>query len=369
MLSCHACHQNEISEVSAQHTENLVTSDCRPWKYGTGILVCGHCGLIQKKVDHEYLAQTQKIYESYSIYSQGAGAEQAVFSSTGAGTARSSKIIEWLNQVLEVDSEGDVLELGCGNGAFLRKFAQCRPQWKLTGTEFDDRNRSSIEAIPNANLHVGALADMKGSFDLIVAIHLLEHIVDPVTLLVDCARKLRAGGKVLIQVPNIRESPFDLLIADHCSHFSKESLTKTVMKSGYSIYAISEHVVSKEISLVIQPEKETRAPEIERSRELVAGHLAFFDRFRRLTVDSGSPLGVFGSSIAATWLASELDGRVQFFVDEDTQRIGKQHLGIPIVDISGIPKGAVVVLPMAPQLSQSIAARLRLAGVTVVTAG
>jgi hypothetical protein len=68
--------------------------------------------------------------------------------------------------------------------------------------------------------------------------------------------------------------------------------------------------------------------------------------------------GLFGSSIAATWLTGILGERVEFFVEEDANRIGRTHLGRPILRPAEVPSGSVVYTPLAPHIAARIAARL-----------
>jgi hypothetical protein len=69
-------------------------------------------------------------------------------------------------------------------------------------------------------------------------------------------------------------------------------------------------------------------------------------------------VGIFGSSIAATWLASELGGGVNFFVDEDVDRVGYLHMGIPIVSIDDVPDNTPVLMPLRPDDAERVADRL-----------
>jgi dTDP-4-dehydrorhamnose reductase/2-polyprenyl-3-methyl-5-hydroxy-6-metoxy-1,4-benzoquinol methylase len=355
---CHACHQHALHPIAAPHTSRSVTSDCRPWPHPIALAVCGACGLVQKQVNPEYRRQTEAIYQSYAIYKQGNGAEQAVFTAQGAEFARSDRIIGWLERATPLADTGDLLEIGCGNGSFLRKYSAHKPGWTLLGTEFDTRNQSLIEAIPNAAFYCGDLAGLERKFDLIVAIHLLEHIFDPMQLLRQCAAHLNPGGRILIEVPNVKESPFDLLIADHCSHFSIESLTALLTGAGFDILAVSDTNIAKELSLVVQPRPAQPAVDIQPWAALLDGYLDFFAGLTAAPLPDGVPVGIFGSSISATWLASELQGKVSFFVDEDSNRVGHRHMDLPIVGLDGIPAGATVLMPMNPKIAKAIAARL-----------
>jgi hypothetical protein len=72
----------------------------------------------------------------------------------------------------------------------------------------------------------------------------------------------------------------------------------------------------------------------------------------------GGNFGIFGTSVAATWLAGDLGDAVEFFVDEDPARQGRRHLGRPIYAPQQVPKGASVYLAFVAQVSSAIAQRL-----------
>jgi hypothetical protein len=71
-----------------------------------------------------------------------------------------------------------------------------------------------------------------------------------------------------------------------------------------------------------------------------------------------SRFGLFGSSIAATWLCAVLGDRVSFFVDEDRHRVGRSQMGRPILSPDSAPPDAIVYIGLAPQIADRIAARL-----------
>ena len=65
-------------------------------------------------------------------------------------------------------------------------------------------------------------------------------------------------------------------------------------------------------------------------------------------------LGVFGTSIAATWLQEELGGKAAFFVDEDPSRHGQHSWGArSCVPVKSHPDARVLIqlpTPMAEQV-------------------
>jgi hypothetical protein len=77
-------------------------------------------------------------------------------------------------------------------------------------------------------------------------------------------------------------------------------------------------------------------------------------------VASGSAnFGLFGSAIAATWLYQGMSDRVRFFVDEDPQRVGRTHLGLPILSPEQVPAEADVFVGVSPTISGKLMARLQ----------
>ena len=73
--------------------------------------------------------------------------------------------------------------------------------------------------------------------------------------------------------------------------------------------------------------------------------------------------GIFGTSIAATWLAGSLDDKVSFFVDEDPSCQGREHLGRPVFAPHQVPHGAQVFLALVPKIAANVATRLTAHGV------
>jgi hypothetical protein len=70
------------------------------------------------------------------------------------------------------------------------------------------------------------------------------------------------------------------------------------------------------------------------------------------------PFGVFGTSIAATFLAPRLAEKVSFFVDEDRTRVGHVHLDKPIVAPESIAAGAHLFLALVPWIAEAVGKRL-----------
>lgn len=96
---------------------------------------------------------------------------------------------------------GKILDIGCGNGAFL-DFAR-EAGWEITGTD--------IKLSPDAKtldcpLWEGRLQDIdfgESRFDLVRLNHVLEHTQNPLDELKICRELLQPDGILYISVPNI----------------------------------------------------------------------------------------------------------------------------------------------------------------------
>jgi SAM-dependent methyltransferase len=95
-----------------------------------------------------------------------------------------------------------VLDVGCGDGALLSELRSRGFGARLVGVEVTQaavalaRERPAIDAV---ELYDGAILPFgEGAFELGVLSHVLEHVVEPASLLAEAARVCRA---VLVEVP------------------------------------------------------------------------------------------------------------------------------------------------------------------------
>ncbi len=360
---CHLCG-GSLYRFDSFGARLQVTSDCRPWQAGGRLAICETCATVQRPVDAAWSAEAEAIYAGYAIYDQSAGAEQQVFDADG-GRPRSSRIVEMLEPFL-ADAAVDVLDIGCGNGGFLRALSSRFPASRLSGTEFDTRNRAAVLAIPGTvGFYTGGFEVVPGHFDLISMIHVLEHIVDPVSFLRRACQALKPGGKILIQVPDRAANAFDVLIADHCTHFDLDSLRRCCRSAALEPALLTGSVVPKELTCIVTPTTVPvlggDPPDPEAGRVAVTHQLAWLDRLAahaREAASSAAAFGLFGSSISGTWLDAELGRSAAFFVDEDPSRIGRRWMGRPILAPADVAAGATVFVPLIPAAAARIAERL-----------
>lgn len=351
-----------------------VTSDIKPWPRMGGILCCEACGHVQKRLDAQWRADASAIYADYVMYHLSGGAEQVVFD-TGAACPRTARLLAGMSKAWDLAETGTLLDVGCGGGAFLAAFQQARPGWRLYGHDHCAQRRAEVESVPGVcGFHCGALeeaAAKDGPFDAVSLIYVLEHMPDPVAELARLRGLLKPGGTLIVMVPDFAQNPFDLAVVDHCGHFFASTLARAAELSGFTVTALGQDWMAKEVGFLARPGTKAPAPAGADAQSVAKGHSLASDSLAWLsrTLESarraadelhaaGRPFAIFGTAIAGSWLAQELTGRVDCFVDEDALRWGKTHLGLPIIGPAQAAPGTGLFLGFPPQLAQAIASRL-----------
>jgi len=362
---CHICGNNNLCEVEKYSTLKRVTSDCQPWKPEGRLFFCEKCGSIQKGIDKKWLEEIQEIYDAYSIYELSNGEEQPVFEKeTGISKTRSSKLIEQFLNIIDLPNQGDLLDVGCGNGALLKSFSKFKPNWKLSGSELNDKYFKEILKIDNVkNVYSCPVDDINRKFDIVTMLHLLEHISNPIDFLKKTRGLLNDNGILLVQLPNCFENPFDLLIADHCTHFYLEFLKYVVVSAGYEIIFASSECISKELTLIAKIGKQNIESKLlnHNLKNILNNRVDWLIELKNSATEIAKDnlFGIFGTSIAGTWLWSELENKVDFFVDEDSSRVGKKYKNCPIYLPNDIPENSHVSIALPPVVANSIKNRIK----------
>jgi SAM-dependent methyltransferase len=368
---CHVCRVGWLRVFPAFCDLARVTSDAKPFPAGGELAVCEGCGTVQKPITPKWQAEADAIYAAYTIYHNAGGAEQKVFAGGGGQPAsRSSRLVQQLRERVGLPPSGRMLDLGCGNGAMLRSFSEQLPGWSLAGNELSDKYRDVVEAIPRVEkLYPGQPEDVHGTFDVMTLLHVLEHVPDPVAFLTRLGRKMNPGGLIVVEVPDHRQNPFDLAIADHCSHFTLGTLVAVSEAAGLEIVAAAEDFIPKELTVVGRPGGAVKplgqrpanvAPAAETVDRQIRWLAALAGQGRRLAV--AGPVGVFGTSIGGAWLLGELGEAVGFFVDEDPAKVGMTWEGRAIVRPADAPTGAPVLIGLPGVVGEQVHRRMAAQG-------
>ena len=155
-----------------------------------------------------------------------------------------SPLICWnIDVVVPYVENGKLLDIGCGNGerfCWMQEFG-----WDIYGVE-PDKNAclwAAKRGIKVSNTDLVGAAHPEGFFDVIILNHVLEHLHHPQRTLRECNRILKRDGLLIVDVPNFGgyDSRFfweawnALMLPQHLYHFTEETLTNILNKSGFSV--------------------------------------------------------------------------------------------------------------------------------------
>ena len=108
------------------------------------------------------------------------------------------------------DSARRVLDFGCSTGALGRNLKEARPGIEVHGVELDPsmakEARRHLDAVYEGDLNALDLSRdvAPASFDTLVFADVLEHLVDPWSVLRKSIELLEPGGHAVICLPNVR---------------------------------------------------------------------------------------------------------------------------------------------------------------------
>ena len=126
-----------------------------------------------------------------------------------------------------------VLDVGCYRGAFGSLVKQRRPLVTVTGVE-PDASAAAIAATRLDHVITGVFPDDVPAtrFDCIVFNDVLEHVVDPWTLLRTTADHLAPRGRIVASIPNVRHYFVlrDLLLRGEWTYVDEGVLDRTHLR-------------------------------------------------------------------------------------------------------------------------------------------
>jgi SAM-dependent methyltransferase len=156
---------------------------------------------------------------------------------------------------LEAVPQGRLLDVGCGSGEWLATMRKLG--WEVEGIDFDE-NAIRVARQSGLQIHHGSLEQQGFSnenFDAVVLNHVIEHVPDPIGTLVECARILKPGGKLVLFTPNSSSLSHQLFKRNwrglepprHLHIFSMQSMAFLLARAGFKNSSIQPQIAKSVI--------------------------------------------------------------------------------------------------------------------------
>lgn len=138
----------------------------------------------------------------------------------------------------------EALDFGCGSGQFTRVLGEMLPGTQLTGSDFYDA--PPAELTRHRYVHHDVVTQQREKYDLVMAMHVLEHDDDAPGLLSKITTPARRGATVVIEVPNV-ECVWNRMLGRfwdawyvpyHRHHFSRRSLVHLLEGNGLDVVRV-----------------------------------------------------------------------------------------------------------------------------------
>ena len=136
---------------------------------------------------------------------------------------------------------GVLVDIGCGNGQFLRIALQLG--WQAWGVDLDPK---AVEAAQKTGATViqGTFPDTglpSEHFDIVTLNHVIEHVHDPLAALREAFRVLKPGGGIWLATPNLESFGHARFGSNwrglepprHLTLFTHKNLKRALTNSGY----------------------------------------------------------------------------------------------------------------------------------------
>ncbi len=223
---------------------------------------CRQCSLLilaPRPSDAELLSLYKAEYFTEHLQDQMPQTDQGI----AAQITLRRHFVEWLHSSLR-RTNGRMLEIGCATGFLLKAFEQVG--WKAAGIEFSQDAAHYARQTLHLDVQTGSvsketLADR--IFDVIVMLHTLEHLPDPLAACKILHDHLTADGYLVIQVPNstglqarVQGKKWEgWRIPYHFFHFSPRTLKQLLRKSGFRVITCEYSLPEFEIKLLQKIQK------------------------------------------------------------------------------------------------------------------
>ena len=143
-----------------------------------------------------------------------------------------------LKLIRKIQPSGKLLEIGCARGDFLQV---ARESFDAYGVEPNPELAESASKIAPVHRDIIERTPWSG-FDVAASFHVIEHVDSPRSFIAAAAERLKPGGLLVIETPNIDALPYKILkarwrqfIPEHYFFFNPKTMTRLLSNHGLKL--------------------------------------------------------------------------------------------------------------------------------------
>jgi len=298
---------------------------------------------------------------------------------------------EWTADYIlsKIEKPKNVLEIACNSGLFLEMFKnkgiECVGVDPAQNIRELSQNRGLDVYVDYWNTQFSdKLKAEKGTFDLIMAFHVLPHVQDPNDFIASCVKVLSDDGTIFIQTSQcdmFQNNEFDVIYHEHSSYFTGRSIQKLALNHGLYVSSIIKTDIHSKSFLFSLTKKKCDEADLAKllHQETLDGIYTVekYEQFTRKAAETkqhlidnltrlrknGYVLIGYGAAAKGNTLLNYLQLELDFIIDDNYLKWDylTPGMNIPIrsIDLLREPMNKICFVPLAWNFYKEIRERVR----------
>jgi len=367
-LNCPVCDSPQ-EPIYTSGTQASVTSICTVLPTALKALLCGRCALVQTV--HTPQISLGGFWSEYHG-TQAQSTDPVYFKDGDKVVFRAEQEADLMEQMLGLAAGSRLLILGGVRSESARVLHERRPDLTVSAVVespvYEERFSSFVK---EDNLAVAEIPpSWFGSFDAVASLYDLAHEADPLSHLSAMIELLKPDGRLLIAVPNLATNTGDMVVANHFTHFTFDSLRHLLQTSSLAEVRLDENAFKGRLVAVATKAVASRhnlepiqASTFDTIRRISRYWTEFGERVRAFeSAQADEPAAIYGAGFYGAFILSQLrlPNRIDSFFDGNVGLAGKRIASIPVCAPSreGV-SSPILYVGLNPDIAAAVGENLR----------